>query len=70
MAKKATSARKAERPSYENKAVAPAKRVPHNARIRVVRAHDGLEEGETYLKPIRTANEMVRLGFWEIIELV
>lgn len=58
-----TTTRKAERPSYENKAVVPAASV----KIRVIKAHDGLERGETYVKPYETARTMQELGYWEII---
>lgn len=68
-AKKTTKAKaKAERPLYDNKAVAPAKRQNAAAvRIRVIRAHDGLEVGETYMKPATLAKTLVNLGYWEII---
>ena len=67
MAAKKTTTRKAERPPYENKAVAPAKRVSPNARIKVIKAHDGLAEGSEWLKPRALAVHMEKLGYWQII---
>lgn len=63
MSGRKTTTRKAERPSYENKAVVPAASV----KVRVVKAHDGLEEGETLVRPRAVALEMKNLGYWEII---
>lgn len=57
------STRKAERPTYENKAVVPAASV----KIRVVKAHDGLPVGAVYVKPYGTAVKMQKLGYWKII---
>jgi hypothetical protein len=65
MAGKNTINGKAERPSYDNKAVAPAASV--NVRIRVLKAHDGLEAGSEWLKPLATAKTMQTLGYWEIL---
>jgi len=67
MARNTQSQRKAERPSYANKAVAPAARDSRYCRIRVVVAHDGLAVGEVYSKPTEVARTMVDLGYWEII---
>lgn len=61
--RKTTSTRKAERPAYENKAVVPAASV----KVRVVKAHDGLAEGDVYTKPLAVAREMQELGYWEIL---
>ena len=62
MSKKSIS-RKRVKPLYENKAVAPLV-VKGNVRIVVVKAHDGLKEGESYVKDVNTAAQMVKLGFW------
>jgi hypothetical protein len=63
-----TTSRKAERPSYENKAVvAAAPDRPHYVRIRVIKAHDGLQRGQILSRPYATAAEMQRLGYWKII---
>jgi len=60
--------RKAERPSYENKAVVPAASGrPQYVRIRVVKAHDGLERGQVLSRPYDTAIEMQNLGYWKIL---
>ena len=68
MSGRKTTQRKAERPSYDNKAVVPAASVKsRNVRIRVLVAHDGLNKGETYWKPRETAEAMQDLGYWEII---
>lgn len=61
--RKTTTARKAERPSYENKAVVPAASV----KVRVIKAHDGLAEGSVWVKPRAIAEEMANIGYWEII---
>ena len=63
MSGRKTTSRKAERPSYENKAVVPAASV----KIRVIKAHDGLERGEIHSKPYALAVEMQDLGYWKII---
>ncbi len=62
MSKKSIS-RKRVKPLYENKAVAPLV-VKGNIRIVVVKAHDGLKEGESYVKDVNTAAQMVKLGYW------
>ena len=69
MAARKPSAAKAERPSYENKAVArpAANKASGFIRVRVVKAHDGLEAGAVFTRPERVAREMVNLGFWEIV---
>lgn len=67
MASKKTTSRKAERPSYENKAVAPAALDKTFVRVRVAKAHDGLEEGTVLSRPYSVAKEIVNLGYWEII---
>lgn len=63
MSGRKTTSRKAERPAYENKAVVPNASV----KIRVVKAHDGLERGEVLTKPYKVAIEMQNLGYWKII---
>jgi len=62
MSKKSISSKKV-KPSYENKAAVP---LVHdvNIRIVVVKAHDGFGEGESYVKDVNTAAQMVKLGFW------
>lgn len=67
MASRKPSSRKAERPSYENKAVAPAALDKSFVRVRVVKAHDGLKEGTVLSRPYSVAKEIVNLGYWEII---
>jgi len=67
MAAKKTTTRKAERPQYDNKAVAPAPRVSSNARIKVIKAHDGLAEGSEWMKPRALAKYMQKIGYWQII---
>lgn len=68
MSGRKTISGKAERPSYENKAVVPAaSERQRSVRIRVIVAHDGLDVGETYDKPYHVAAEMRDLGYWEII---
>lgn len=63
MSKKSISSKK-EAPPYENKAVAPLV-VDGNIRIVVVKAHDGLKEGESYVKDVKIAAMMVELGYWK-----
>lgn len=63
MSKKSIS-RKRVKPLYENKAVAPLV-VKGNVRIVVVKAHDGLKEGESYVKDVNTAAMMVEKGYWK-----
>ena len=62
MSKKSISSKRV-KPSYENKAAIP---LVHdgNVRIIVVKAHDGLKEGESYVKDVNTAAQMVKLGYW------
>ena len=62
MSKKSIS-KKREKPLYENKAVAPLV-VKGNIRIVVIKAHDGSKEGESYVKDVNTAAQMVKLGYW------
>ena len=64
MAKGKSISSKREVPPYENKAVAPLV-VDGNVLIIVVKAHDGLNVGEEYIKDVNTAAKMVKLGFWE-----
>lgn len=61
--RKTTTTRKAVRPQYENKAVVPAASV----KVRVIRAHDGIAEGETFVRPYEVAKTMQDLGYWKII---
>ena len=63
MSKKSISSKKV-KPSYEDKAAIPLVR-DGNIRIIVVKAHDGLEEGEIYVKDVKIAAMMVELGYWK-----
>ena len=63
MSKKSIS-KKREKPLYENKAAIPLVR-DGNIRIVVIKAHDGLEEGEIYVKDVKIAAMMVELGYWK-----
>jgi len=63
MSGRKTIQRKAERPSYENKAVVPAASV----KVRVIKSHDGLERGEIIVRPYEVAKTMQDLGYWKII---
>ena len=68
MARKYTQSQKAVVPSRENKAVRPAaanKSASGFVRVRVVKAHDGIEAGTVLSRPDRVAREMINLGFWE-----
>ena len=62
MSKKSISSKKV-KPSYENKAATPFV-INGNIRIVVVKAHDGLKEGESYVKDVNTAAMMVEKGYW------
>ena len=62
MSKKSISSKKV-KPSYENKAAVPLV-YDGNVRIVVVKAHDGLKEGESYVKDVNTAAMMVEKGYW------
>jgi len=62
MSKKSISSKRV-KPSYENKAAVPLV-YDGNVRIVVVKAHDGLEEGEIYVKDVKIAAQMVKLGYW------
>ena len=63
MSKKSISSKKV-KPLYENKAVAPLV-VKGNIRIVVVKAHDGLQVGESYVKDVKIAAMMVEKGYWK-----
>jgi hypothetical protein len=57
-------------PPREDKAVRPAranKAASGWLRVRVVKAHDGLEAGTVFSTPERGAKEMINLGFWELV---
>ena len=62
MSKKSISSKKVKQ-SYENKAAIPLVR-DGNIRIVVVKAHDGLQVGESYVKDVNTAAMMVEKGYW------
>ena len=66
MSKKSISSKRV-KPSYENKAAIPFVlngNIQGNIRIVVVKAHDGLKEGEIYVKDVNTAAMMVEKGYW------
>ena len=68
MAARKTREAKAVVPQRENKAVRPAeanKTAPGFIRVRVIKAHDGIDAGTVFSKPERVAKEMINLGFWE-----
>lgn len=68
MARKYTQSQKAVVPSRENKAVRPAaanKSAAGFVRVRVIKAHDGIDAGTVFSRPERVAREMINLGFWE-----
>ena len=62
MSKKSISSKRV-KPSYENKAAVPLVRDGY-IRIIVVKAHDGLKEGESYVKDGHTAAMTVDTGYW------
>ena len=67
MSKKSISSKKV-KPSYENKAATPFLlngNISGNIRIVVIKAHDGLKEGESYVKDVNTAAMMVVKGYWK-----
>lgn len=67
MSKKKSISSKREKPSYENKAATPFVlngNIRGHIRIVVIKAHDGLKEGESYVKDVNTAALMVKLGYW------
>ena len=69
-ARKPKSQAKAVVPPREDKAVRPAranKAASGWLRVRVVKAHDGLEAGTVFVKPERVAKTMINLGFWEAV---
>lgn len=68
MAARKTKEAKAVVPQRENKAVRPAcanKSANGFVRVRVIKAHDGIDAGTVFSKPERVAREMINLGFWE-----
>lgn len=70
MAARKKSEAKAVVPQRENKAVRPAaanKAADGWLRVRVVKAHDGIEAGTVFGKPERVAREMINLGYWEAV---
>jgi len=67
MARKTKEA-KAVVPQRENKAVRPAcanKAASGFLRVRVIKAHDGIDAGTVFSKPEAIAKQMINLGFWE-----
>ena len=70
MAARKPKSAKAVVPPREDKAVRPAaanKAASGWLRVRVVKAHDGLEAGTVFSKPERVAREMINLGYWEAL---
>ena len=59
--------KKMEQSNYENKKeVAPLlPKVEVRNKARVIKAHDGLEEGKIVFRPSNVIDYMVKLGFWE-----
>lgn len=57
--------KKMEQSNYENKKeVAPLLQEVRN-KARVIKSHDGLEEGKIVFRPSNVIDYMVKLGFWE-----
>lgn len=56
-------------PQRENKAVRPAaaNKADGYVRVRVVKAHDGIEEGAVLSRPAAVAQQMINLGYWEAL---
>lgn len=56
-------------PQRENKAVRPAaaNKADGFVRVRVVKAHDGIEEGAVFSRPAAVAQQMVKLGYWVLL---
>jgi len=56
-------------PQRENKAVRPAaaNKADGFVRVRVVKAHDGIEEGAVLSRPAAVAQQMVKLGYWVLL---
>ena len=52
-------------PPRENKAVRPAaaNKADGFVRVRVVKAHDGIEEGAVLSRPAAVAQQMINLGY-------
>ena len=56
-------------PPREDKAVRPAaaNKADGFVRVRVVKAHDGIEEGAVLNRPAAVAQQMVKLGYWVLL---
>lgn len=56
-------------PPREDKAVRPAaaNKADGYVRVRVVKAHDGIEEGAVLSRPAAVAQQMVKLGYWVLL---
>ena len=67
MARKYTQQQKAVVPQRENKAVRPAaaNKASGFIRVRVIKAHDGIDAGTVFSKPEAIAKQMINFGFWE-----
>lgn len=60
--------KKMEQSHYENKKeVAPLLQEVRN-KARVIKAHDGLEEGKIVFRPSNVIDYMVKLGYWELCD--
>lgn len=61
--------KKMEQSNYENKKevapLLPKEKVEVRNKARVIKAHDGLEEGKIVFRPSNMIDYMVKLGFWE-----
>ena len=61
----------AERRTYETKAEVPSENKTRSAkpaksmRVRVVKAHDGIDVGTVMVKPTAVAVMMTKKGYWE-----
>ena len=60
----------AEKRTYETKAETPSENKTRSVtaksmRVRVVKAHDGIEVGAVLVRPTTVATMMVRKGYWE-----
>lgn len=56
-------------PPREDKAVRPAaaNKADGFVRVRVVKAHDGIEEGAVLSRPAAVAQQMINLGYWVLL---
>ena len=56
-------------PPREDKAVRPAaaNKADGFVKVRVVKAHDGIEEGAVLSRPAAVAQQMINLGYWVLL---